>query len=325
MVETLQGADQGAGAGGEHALRWRTSSTASAGRPASSATRCRSDSLEVEFARHGLLGHPGDLGALPGPLGQQLDDLGLDEGGVDVHDHQPLGPAVEAGGLDGDVEIADGGLGHQLPPEPGRIVGARQVELQAGDGIARQPGDAVDVGAAAGDAGGDGGHGRRPERMAEDGHVQLPAGLRGVFVSAGGHLDVHAEVLGDFGQLGPDLGLVVPDADQHAEHQPAADDDLLHVDDLDVGSGQGPEQRRGHAGPVPPGDGDEEGPVGGHVTVRPGEETAAPVGTGGCVAAAVSVGLTRPSRKRSTETQRAVAPAMWTATSTGGTLLKYWM
>ena len=100
--------------------------------------------------------------------------------------------------------------------------------------------------------------------MAEDGHVQLPADPGGILFGAGGYLDLHADVFGHFGQLGPDLHFVVADADQHAEHQPASDDHLLDVDDLDVGSGQGSEQRRGHAGPVPPGDGDEERPVGSH-------------------------------------------------------------
>ena len=37
-------------------------------------------------------------------LGEHLDDLALDEGRVDVHDDQPLGPPVQAGALDGDVD-----------------------------------------------------------------------------------------------------------------------------------------------------------------------------------------------------------------------------
>ena len=57
-----------------------------------------------------------------------------------------------------------------------------------------------------------------------------------------------------------DLGLRRRRApEQHAEHQPAADDDLLDVDDRHVGAGQGVEQRRGHPGAVPPADGHQQG------------------------------------------------------------------
>ncbi len=44
-------------------------------------------------------------------LGEQFDDLALDEGGVDVHDDEALGAAAEAALLDGDVDLLLGGLG----------------------------------------------------------------------------------------------------------------------------------------------------------------------------------------------------------------------
>ena len=52
-------------------------------------------------------------------------------------------------------------------------------------------------------------------------------------------------------------------ADQDAEHQPLAQHDLLDVDHLDPGVGQGAEQGGGHAGPVGAGQGDEQGRGGG--------------------------------------------------------------
>ncbi len=222
-----------------------------------------------------------------------------------------------------------GRLGHQLPPEPGGVAGAGEVELEAGDGVAGQPGDAVDVAAAAGDPGGHGGHGggrsgwprtvtcSRPQAGGPDRCLRL-------LVGAGGDLDVHAEVLGDLGDLGPDGGLVlaVAEADQHPEHEPAPDDDLLDVGDLDVGPGQGTEQGRGHAGAVPPGDGDEKRPVGGH---RSSIVTRAGSGwwSGRRPAPTPAPAPARPRRKRRTATHRAVAPPMWMATSAAGTSVKY--
>ena len=106
--------------------------------------------------------------------GEELDDLVLDQRRVDVEHDEPLRPAVEPRRLDGDVEAARRGVDDQGLAEPVGVVGSGQIELDAGDGVARQPGDPVDVGAAAGDAGGDGGDRPRPEPVAEHRHVGRP-------------------------------------------------------------------------------------------------------------------------------------------------------
>ena len=68
---------------------------------------------EVELAAHGPLGDRGDLlGAAPACVGEQLDDLVLDQGRVDVHDDEPAAAPGQAGGRDGDVDAVRGrGLG----------------------------------------------------------------------------------------------------------------------------------------------------------------------------------------------------------------------
>ncbi len=71
-------------------------------------------------------------------------------------------------------------------------------------------------------------------------------------------LDAHVELGGGVldGLLQP--GGVVGDGHQHPEDQAAAQPDLLQVDDLDARTGQGGEHRGRHAGPVAPGQGDQE-------------------------------------------------------------------
>ena len=57
------------------------------------------------------------------------------------------------------------------------------------------------------------------------------------------------------------LGIVVGD-DQRAEGQPPADDDLLHVQQVDAVPGQRGEQHRAHPGPVRPGHRDQHARAG---------------------------------------------------------------
>ncbi len=124
------------------------------------------------------------------------------------------------------------------------------VQVDGGDGVARHPLDPVDVGAAVGDPAGDGGHRRGLERRADDRHVRPPAAAGLVVAGAAVDLDVHPEVAGG-GLDGVAEPLPVPgDRDQHAEDQPAAEHDLLDVDDLDAGPREGGEDRGGDAGPV---------------------------------------------------------------------------
>ncbi len=59
---------------------------------------------EVELAGHRPLRDGGDLVPASGVLGQQLDHLVGDEGGVDVEDDEPTSMAGQAGGGDRDVD-----------------------------------------------------------------------------------------------------------------------------------------------------------------------------------------------------------------------------
>ena len=49
-------------------------------------------------------------------VGEQIDDLVLDEGRIDVHHHQPLRPAFQTLGLDGHIERALGRCGEEHLP-----------------------------------------------------------------------------------------------------------------------------------------------------------------------------------------------------------------
>ena len=120
VVEPLEGADQGAGARGEDGRpagprRRPRRAGRRAGPPGCGATASKSSSPLMAASVTRATSAP-----CAGLLGQQLDDLALDEGRVDVHHHQPLGPPVEAGGLDGDVESC---RRRPRPPAPGGAVG----------------------------------------------------------------------------------------------------------------------------------------------------------------------------------------------------------
>ena len=91
-----------------------TSSSTSAGRPARVATRLLQRFGEVQFTPHRGLGDLGDGCVRTGPGGQHLDDLALDQGGVDVEDDEPLGPPRQAVVLERDVDaLVDGDPGHR--------------------------------------------------------------------------------------------------------------------------------------------------------------------------------------------------------------------
>ena len=72
--------------------------------PGQSAYPLAERGLEVELTGHRRSGHRLHLGPAAGLVGQQLDHLVGDQGRVDVHHHQPLGPPLEAVDLDGDVD-----------------------------------------------------------------------------------------------------------------------------------------------------------------------------------------------------------------------------
>ncbi len=103
--------------------------------------------VEVELARHRRLGHGRHLGAAAAALGQQVDHLTLQEGGVGVHHDQVLGAAVQAGRLHGDVDLAaHGRLGQRAPQAV--EVGTDHRQLVAVHRVRRQPHDPLDVAAA---------------------------------------------------------------------------------------------------------------------------------------------------------------------------------
>ena len=108
----------------------------------------------------------GDLVGAAGVRGEHLDDLALDQRGVDVHHDQPHAAAEQVRGLDGDVDALAGGLLDQRRPQPVGV-GAGDVQVDRGDRVARHPLDPVDVGARVGDPAGDRGHRRRLERGAD--------------------------------------------------------------------------------------------------------------------------------------------------------------
>ena len=51
--------------------------------------------FEIDLPRHGRLGHRGHLRAAPMLLGQQVDDLALEERRIGIENDQVLGPPME--------------------------------------------------------------------------------------------------------------------------------------------------------------------------------------------------------------------------------------
>ena len=96
------------------------------------------------------------------------------------------------------------------------------------------------------------------QRRADQRHVQGPALARRAVTVSGGARDLHAEGPSGRGGGGAEGALLVAGRDEDAEGEPAADHDLLDVDDLDAGGGQCVEHGGGHAGPVRAGDRDEQ-------------------------------------------------------------------
>ena len=248
--------------------------------------------LEVELAAHRPLGDLRDLGLAAGVRGDHLDDLALDQRGVDVHHDEPHAAAQQVGGLDRDVDALPGGLGGQLRAQ--RVGSrARDVQVQRGDRVARHPLDAVDVGAGIGDATGHRGHRGSGERGAEHGDVRASVrGLAGV-AAPRLHLQGHRQLVrGRLEVLAQALD-VVGGRHQQAEDEATPQHDLLQVHDLDPRPAQGREDRRGDAGALAAGQRDQQG-VGSVGPVR-GAVRGAHRGTRLSVAAPA---LTRAARPR---------------------------
>ena len=124
---------------------------------------------EVQFAAHGRLGDLGDRRVRADPVGQHLDDLALDQGGVDVKDDEPLGPSRQAVILERDIDaFGDGDLRQRfLQLSVGRARPHRDPQLQTRYGIVGDAADEVDVDAERGDLAGD-----HAERLRSDGAAE---------------------------------------------------------------------------------------------------------------------------------------------------------
>ena len=135
----------------------------------------------------------GDLVLAAGVGGEHLDDLALDQRGVDVHHDEALGVAQDAALLDRDVDAV------LVRPTAAQVglqdvgVGARDLQPQRGDGVAGQAQDAVDVAAGVGDPLGEGGHRGRAQRVAEDDDLRAADAARPVVAGAVLDLDLEAE------------------------------------------------------------------------------------------------------------------------------------
>jgi hypothetical protein len=162
--------------------------------------------LEVQLAAHGACGDLGDLVLAPGVCGEEFDHLVLDERRVDIHDDQPLSPALETGGDHGDVDAVPGGLQGEGRTQDGGL-GPGDVELHSRDGVLGEPEDAVDVAAGGGDAGGDRGGRTGGERLPEHRHVRTARAARLVVAPAGDDLGLQPHRLGPAVHDGPQLAL----------------------------------------------------------------------------------------------------------------------
>ena len=173
----------------------------------------------------------------PTRCGEHLDDLTLDQRGVDVEDDEPLGPSRQAVVLERDVDaLGDGDPRHRgLQLRVGTARWHRDPQLQSGHRVVGDPADEVDV-----DAQRRHFPGHHTERLGADRAAQHDDGV-------GGRLPQHGQVVAALdrdvqadaadrrlhlvAQLGS-AGDLVRTRDQHTQRQSAANDDLLDVEQL---------------------------------------------------------------------------------------------
>lgn len=257
--ETLQGAQQGPGAGGErdllpHGVEDRRREAGQGRHPLVQALG------EVDLTAHGPLGHLGDERLAPGMPSEQFDDLILDEGGVDIENDEPATAAGEPGRGDGDVDPLFAGDPGQFAAEHGEV-GPGDVELHGGHREAGQPPDAVDVGAVGGQACRDRGHVGRREGGGQE-HDRRPTGPPPPVVAvSGAHGHRHPQVMGDLVDGPTQFLLVLVRAEQHRQGQQTPDDDLFDVEDGGPDPADPLEEGAGDSGAVVTGQRDKEGPM----------------------------------------------------------------
>ncbi len=240
-----------------------TSSSTSAGRPGQRRDATVQRLGEVQFAAHGGLGDLGDGRVRTDLVGQHLDDLALDQRRVDVEDDEPLGPSRQAVVLQRDVDtLVDGDprqRGLQLAVDAaGRH---RDPQLQSGHRVVGDAADEVDVDAERGHL-----TGHHAERLGGDRPAEHDDGVGGRLAASPACSSLRSIVTSSPTPWMAALDLVAQLATaghlgraryQHAQRQPAADDDLFDVEQLHLVPRKHFEQRRGHARLIDSGDGDQ--------------------------------------------------------------------
>ena len=190
-------------------------------------------------------------GAAAAALGQQVDDLALEQGGVGVHDDQVLGPAVQPGHLDREVDLAAGRLLGQGAPQAVEV-GTGHGQLVAVHRVGGEPDDPLDVAAA---------RAMPPVTPSSVGGVDLGRQHRdevplGRLVQRASASTSGSTVTSTPGRRrsavrarrAPRSDLARRrQVDLDAEQQPAVHPDLLHVVDLDAALGQRGEEPLGDA------------------------------------------------------------------------------
>ena len=197
------------------------------------ATRARSDSAKSSSPRIAAAVICFDLRPGSGVVGEHLDHLAGDQGGVDVEDDQPLGPAVETRPLDGDVDAGSGAdLDHRRPQR--LVVGRRDRQFQAGDRVVGDPLDRLDVDAELTEP-----RASSPIALACSGRPSTTTAWRRKPATVVTRLvdrdpDRHPDGRHRLLDVVPaGASRIARRADQHAEGQRAADDHLLDVQHLD--------------------------------------------------------------------------------------------
>ncbi len=147
-AEPAQRPDRGAGTGSEFELLGNF--VDDAGRQ----TREGRDALfeglrEVDLTAHRSLGDLADLVVDTGVRGEHLDDLALDERGVDVEDDQALGTTRETAALHRDVDVEAAGEFDEGVPQGGvgldAGVGRGDHQFEAGERVVGDAADRIDV------------------------------------------------------------------------------------------------------------------------------------------------------------------------------------
>ena len=183
--------------------------------------------------------------------GEHLDDLAGDQRGVAVEADQPLGAALQARALNGDVHPLLGGQAGQGRANRIAVIADSNKQLKAVKRGCRQPANAVNVRVVVGQLPSHRGHVAGVEVAAQ--HHDHVGGAR-----AGGRLLL---ARGDRHVLGVDAQRVAQpllhglqaggvDANVCGQGEAPGEDGLFNVDKLNVVGAQHAEERRGHSRPV---------------------------------------------------------------------------